>query len=373
MTTVAPTYAVIAGGGTAGHIVPGLAIGAELAARGRGTDAILFVGSERGVEREMVPEAGFEVILLPGRGLQRRLTLQNVSALFGILRAVVVAFSLLRRRRPAIVVAMGGYASVPCSVAAFLLRTPIVVAEQNAVPGLANRITSRFARACAVSFPNTGLPGEVVTGNPVRPLMLTVDREAGRASALRRLGVDADRRLLVVYGGSLGALKLNEAVLDALPALVGRADIAVRHIVGARDHPSLQPRIPDLPPGGLQYQMVEFERDMPTVLCGADLVLSRAGATSVADFAVLGVPSVLVPLPGAPGDHQTANARVLADAGGAILVPDDEVTAERIVALATTVLLDRDRLADMGRAAATLGRRDAAGLVADLVEEHARG
>ena len=160
-------YAVVAGGGTAGHTVPGLAIGAELARRGR--SAVLFVGSERGVEREMVPDAGFEVVLLPGRGIQRRLTLENVRSLLGIARAVLTSFSLLRRTRPRIVVAMGGYASVPCSVAAFLLRIPIVVAEQKAVPGLANRIRDRFARASAVSFPDTGLPREVVTGNPVRP------------------------------------------------------------------------------------------------------------------------------------------------------------------------------------------------------------
>jgi undecaprenyldiphospho-muramoylpentapeptide beta-N-acetylglucosaminyltransferase len=353
--------------------VPGLAIGAELAGRGRGNDALLFVGSERGVEREMVPDAGFEVVLLPGRGIQRRLTVENVRSLTGIARAVVTAFSLLRRRRPRVVVAMGGYASVPCAVAAFLLRIPIVVAEQNAVPGLANRITARFARASAVSFADTGLPREVVTGNPVRPTMLDVDRRAGREAAHRQLGIDPDRQLLVVYGGSLGALKLNEAVLDALHSLSGRDDLAIRHIVGSRDHPTLRERIPDLASGGIQYQMVEFERDMPTVLCGADLVISRAGATSVADFAALGVPSVLVPLPGAPGDHQTANARVVADAGAAILVPNDEVSGDRIATLATTVLLDREGLSSMADAAAGLGRRDAAVLVADVVEEHARG
>ena len=372
MNATTGTYAVVAGGGTAGHTVPGLAIGAELAQRDRGNDAILFVGSERGVEREMVPEAGFEVVLLPGRGIQRRLTVENIGSLLGIGRAIVTAFTLLRRRHPRVVVAMGGYASVPCAIAAFLLRIPIVVAEQNAVPGLANRITARFARASAVSFPATGLPREVVTGNPVRPTMLGVDRSTGRDSAHRDLGIDPDRQLLVVYGGSLGALKLNEAVLDAVATLADRGDLAIRHIVGSRDHPTLSQRIPDLAPEGLQYQMVEFERDMPTVLCGADLVISRAGATSVADFAALGVPSVLVPLPGAPGDHQTANARVMADVGAAVLVPNDEVSGDRIATLAQTVLFDRPRLDAMADAASGLGRRDAAALVADLVEGHAR-
>ena len=363
-------YAVVAGGGTAGHTVPGLAIGAELARRGR--SAVLFVGSERGVEREMVPDAGFEVVLLPGRGIQRRLTLENVRSLLGIARAVLTSFSLLRRTRPRIVVAMGGYASVPCSVAAFLLRIPIVVAEQNAVPGLANRITARFARASAVSFPDTGLPREVVTGNPVRPEMLDVDRVDGRDRAQQRLGIEPGRQLLVVYGGSLGALRINEAVLAAVDLLASRGDLAIRHVVGSRDHPTLSQRVPEPEPDGLQYQMVEFERDMPTVLEGADLVLSRAGATSVADFAALGVPSVLVPLPGAPGDHQTANARVMADAGAAVLLPNDQVSGTRIAELATTLLHDRGRLSAMSRAAADIGRRDAAALVADLVEANAR-
>jgi UDP-N-acetylglucosamine--N-acetylmuramyl-(pentapeptide) pyrophosphoryl-undecaprenol N-acetylglucosamine transferase len=321
----------------------------------------------------MVPEEGFEVVLLPGRGIQRRVTLENIGALVGIARAVLTSFTLLRRTRPRVVVAMGGYASVPCSVAAFLLRIPIVVAEQNAVPGLANRITARFARSSAVSFPDTGLPREVVTGNPVRPGMLEVDRAAGRDAAHARLGIEPDRQLLVVYGGSLGALKLNEAVLASVETLADRGDLAIRHVVGSRDHPTLSERIPDLAPRGLQYQMVEFERDMPTVLEGADLVLSRAGATSVADFAALGVPSVLVPLPGAPGDHQTANARVMADADAAVLLPNEQVSGDRITELATTLLFDRRRLSSMSEAAAGLGRRDAAALVADLVEANARG
>ena len=175
-----------------------------------------------------------------------------------------------------------------------------------------------------------------------------------------------------MYGGSLGALRINEAVLAAVDLLASRGDLAIRHVVGSRDHPTLSPRVPEPEPDGLQYQMVEFERDMPTVLEGADLVLSRAGATSVADFAALGVPSVLVPLPGAPGDHQTANARVMADAGAAVLLPNDQVSGTRIAELATTLLHDRGRLSAMSRAAADLGRRDAAALVADLVEANAR-
>ena len=167
----APTtaWAVIAGGGTAGHTLPGIAIARALVALGHDPATIHFVGSERGSEARLVPAAGFAVTLLPGRGIQRRLTLANVGAVWGLLRALVRAFVLLARHRPKVVVAMGGYASVPCALSAVVLRIPIVVAEQNAVPGLANRLTARFAKAAAVSFPGTALPRAVLTGNPVRP------------------------------------------------------------------------------------------------------------------------------------------------------------------------------------------------------------
>ncbi len=176
-----PTWALIAGGGTAGHTLPGIAIGRALVARGHPVAAIRFVGSERGSEVRLVPEAGFSLTALPGRGIQRKLTFANVGAVLGLIRAFGRALGLVHRLRPSVVVALGGYASVACALAAILYRVPIVVAEQNAVPGAANRIVARFARAAAVSFPGTDLPRSVVTGNPVRPAILAVDRTRDRA------------------------------------------------------------------------------------------------------------------------------------------------------------------------------------------------
>ena len=210
-----PVWAVIAGGGTAGHVHPGLAVARALVRRGFEPHTIHFVGSARGVERDLVPAAGFDLTLLPGRGIQRRLTRQNLSSAWGLAQAVVQAWSLLRRLRPSVVLGLGGYASVPCALAARLLRIPIVVAEQNAVPGLANRVTSRWARASAVSFAGTPLRRGVLTGNPVRSEIQRVNRETGRSAARAALGVEQGRRLVAVVSGSLGAARINRAAFEA--------------------------------------------------------------------------------------------------------------------------------------------------------------
>ncbi|MDQ4097101.1 MAG: undecaprenyldiphospho-muramoylpentapeptide beta-N-acetylglucosaminyltransferase [Actinomycetota bacterium] len=372
MSPAGPTFAVIAGGGTAGHVLPGLAIGRALVARGHPPASLHFVGSERGIDGRLVPEAGFPLTVLPGRGIQRRLTTANVGAVWGLTQAMGRAFRLLRRLRPRVVVALGGYASVPCALAAAGLRVPIVVQEQNAVPGAANRIVARFARASAVSFPGTPLPRARLTGNPVREEVRAVDRSpVARKEAREELGLPLDRILVGVFGGSLGALRLNRAVLEALPGWSGRTDLAVYHVVGERDWQlvtSSQPAVSQL-----DYRPVRYEQRMPLLLAAADLLVCRAGATTVAELTTAGVPSVLVPLPGAPGDHQTANARVLAKAGAAVLVPDGALDGARLAAEVDTLVGAPERLEEMSKAASLLARPDAADRVAALVEAHARG
>ena len=367
-------WALIAGGGTAGHVLPGLALARALVERGREPAAIRFVGTSHGLEARLVPEAGFEVTLLSGRGFERRLTAANLSSAWGLLRAVVRALVLLARQRPAVVVSLGGYASVPCGLAAAVLRVPLVVVEQNAVPGAANRLLARFARASAVSFPGTPLPRAQVTGNPVRPEILAVDRAGGRLPARAALGLPPDRRVLAVFGGSLGARRINLAVVDAAQEWEERADLAVHHVVGERDWDLVGARARPPASNGLVYQRVRYEQRMDLVMAAADLALCRAGATSVAELLAVGLPAVLVPLPGAPGDHQTANARVLEGAGAAICVPDAELDGARVVKEVDALLASPDRLADMSRAATGYARRDAARQVAALVErEAARG
>ncbi|HWW55182.1 MAG TPA: UDP-N-acetylglucosamine--N-acetylmuramyl-(pentapeptide) pyrophosphoryl-undecaprenol N-acetylglucosamine transferase, partial [Acidimicrobiales bacterium] len=324
---------VIAGGGTAGHALPAVAVGRALVARGHLPEDVLFVGSRRGLEARLVPQAGFPIVLLPGRGIVRRLTpgamAQNVVSLAGLMVAAARAAWLIVRRRPSVVLSVGGYAGVPCAVAAVLLRAPLVLAESNGVAGAANRLVGRWARAAAVAFPGTGLPREVVTGNPVRPEILQADASpAGRTAARQALGLPPDRLVLAVTGGSLGARRINEAILALVERWADRDDLAIHHVVGARDWLDVSSRRPSLPPGGLHYQAVEYEDRMPDVLVAADVVLCRAGGTTLAELTDLGVPAILVPLPNAPDDHQTVGARQLADAGGAVLIPDGELTAE---------------------------------------------
>jgi UDP-N-acetylglucosamine--N-acetylmuramyl-(pentapeptide) pyrophosphoryl-undecaprenol N-acetylglucosamine transferase len=178
--------------------------------------------------------------------------------------------------------------------------------------------------------------------------------------------------VVAVVGGSLGALRLNRAVLDALPAWAGRADLCVYHVVGERDWELVTAAVRDVPPPeGLDYRPVRYEDRMPLLLAAADVFVCRAGATTVSELTAVGVPAVLVPLPTAPGDHQTANARVLADGGAAVLVPDGDLDGPRLVAEVDSLLVEPERLAAMGKAAAALGQRDAADRVAALVEEHA--
>ncbi len=368
------TWAVIAGGGTGGHVVPAIAIGRALVARGHSGASIVFVGSKRGMEGRLVPAAGFEVVLLPGRGIARRLTPANIGAIVGLVAAVFKAVVMMARLRPSVVISVGGYASVAGAVAAIVWRIPLVIAEQNAYPGSANRLLARFAVASAVSFPGTPLPRAVVTGNPVRAEILAVDRSPqGQATARAELGLPPDGLVVAIAGGSLGARRINEAVLGLVSSWSDRSGLALRHVIGDRDFESIVARAPTLPAGGLLYQPVRFEDRMDLLLGAADVTVQRSGASTVSELAVVGLPSILVPLPGAPGDHQTANAKRFAEAGAASVIPDEELDEARLGRELDGLLGDERTRRAMGEAARRLARPDAAARVASLAEDHARG
>ncbi len=352
--------------------MPAIAIGRALVARGHTPESIHFVGSRRGIDSKLVPAAGFAVTLLPGRGLARKLTLDNLQSLFGFAAGLILAVVLLARLRPAVVVSMGGYASAPCAFAAALFRVPLVLSEQNAVPTATHRLVGRFAAASAVPYEGTPLPRPVVTGNPVRPEILAVDASpAGRMAARRDLGLPEDAVVIAAVGGSLGARTINAAILD----LVGRwhgAPLAIRHAVGERDWAWATSATPQPAAGIVAYQPVPYEDRMAELLAACDLVVSRSGG-SVAELAVVGRASILVPLPIAPYDHQAHNARQLVEAGAAIMLRDHECTGERLEKELRTLLADGPaRLVAMGEAARSLGRPDAADAVAAVVEVHAR-
>jgi UDP-N-acetylglucosamine--N-acetylmuramyl-(pentapeptide) pyrophosphoryl-undecaprenol N-acetylglucosamine transferase len=367
------TWAIIAGGGTGGHVMPALAIARALVAGGRDAGSIHFVGARRGIEGQVVPEAGFGITLLPGRGIARRLTLANVGAAAGIVAAVVRAFGVVARRKPAVVVSVGGFASVPCALAAGVLRVPLVLIGLDAVPGAALRLVARFAAASAVAFEGTPLPNATVTGSPIRPEILAVDRTGdGQATARARLGLPGGRTTIGVMTGSLGARRVNDAVVGLAQQWQDRDDVAIRHVTGRRDFDSIVTASKDLD-GALVYQPVEFEEHMDLLYAAADVMICRGGASTAAELTAVGVPSVIVPLPGSPGDHQTANARALERAGAAVMVPDAEVTGDRLRDELGALIAAPGRLAAMADAASGLGRRDASTRIAAIVEAHARG
>jgi undecaprenyldiphospho-muramoylpentapeptide beta-N-acetylglucosaminyltransferase len=373
---------VIAGGGTGGHVVPSLQVARALVARGHAPQTIELYGSRRGQEATLWPTLEFPFTLLPGRGIRRSLSPSalwaNAGAVLGLVWATLHALTSFVRRRPRVVVVVGGYAGFPAGLAAVVVRSPLVLVNTDAVPGAVNALLGRFAAANAVAFPGTDLPRARVTGTPVRPEFRVLDRSVeGQRRAKEMLGLPPDRRTVAAFGGSLGARRINSAIADLAARWSDRSDLSIFHVAGRRDFARFAP--PQIDGGdahgtdaGLHYQVVPFEERMPEVFGAADLCVCRAGAMTVAEILVAGVPAILVPLPGAPRDHQTRNADALVAARAAIIIPDAECTAERLEAEVGALLGDPDRLADMGAAARALGHPDAAAQVAELVDAHAR-
>lgn len=349
---------LIAGGGTGGHLFPGIAVADELVRR-FGTE-VRFVGSTHGIERTAVPRAGYEVELLPMRGLRREGAAGLLRAAWRIPASVLAALRLVGAFRPQLVVGVGGYASFPAVLAAFLRRVPVVLLEQNASPGAATRALAPLARRVCVSFPQTReAVGEraVVTGNPVRG-------GAARGAPVRQDDVvqeAADRPArILVFGGSAGAHRLNEVVPAALAA-VGRL-LEIVHQTGATDRDAVEAAYRDR---GLTAGVHAFIDDMVAQYRRADLVICRAGATTIAELTALGVAAILVPFPFAAGDHQRLNGQALVDAGAAWMILDRELTADRLADTVRRVLADRAALDETRRRALALGHPDATARVVD--------
>ncbi len=376
---------VIAGGGTGGHIVPSLLIARALVERGHAADTIELYGSRRGQEATMWPKLEFPYTLLPGRGVRRSLRPDalwaNVGAVVGLAWACLRALGSFVARRPRVVVIVGGYASWPAGLAAVLTRVPLVAVNTDAVPGAVNGLLGRFAAANAVAFEGTDLPRAHVTGTPVRSELASLDRTpAGRAHGRAALGLPPDRQTVAAVGGSLGALRINRAVADLATAWSGCDGRAVYHVTGRRDYeafaadhgaPSGDVRVAAAS-GGLSYMVVPFEERMPDLYAAADVCVTRAGAMTVAELLVAGVPAILVPLPGAPRDHQTRNAEALVGIGAAVHVPDAECDGKRLAEELDALLSDPGRLRAMSDAARLHAHPDAAARVAELVDAHAR-
>lgn len=358
---------VVGTGGTAGHILPALAVAERL--RDRLGAEVVFMGRDGGQEATLVPAAGFQLETVKAIPFSRRFSLAMLRAPLAALRAAGQSRPVVRSAD--VVLGMGGYVSVPVSLAARRERVPLVLHEQNALPGLANRLGARWAATVALSFPETAdrFPRRtrtVVTGNPVRASVVRVPegRDALADAARTELGLEADRRTVVVFGGSQGALRLNRAAVELGALLSGREDLQLLLLTGPRDHDEVVRRLPR--PRQLVVRTVPFLERMELAYAVADLVVSRAGATTIAELAVCGLPAVLVPYPYATGRHQEANARALERAGGATVILDDAATGESLAGEIVSILGDAGRLLSMVRSARRFGRPQAADAVADV-------
>ncbi len=355
----APRRVLLAGGGTAGHTSPLLATADALRRRHPDLE-VTALGTARGLETRVVPEAGYPLELIPPVPLPRRPGAELLRTPGRLLGAVRAALEVVDRIQPDVVVGFGGYVSVPAYLAARRRGLPLVVHEGNALPGIANRLGARLTTHVATSFPGTDLPHASYVGLPVRRMISTLDRPALRSEACAFFGLDPDRPVLLVTGGSQGARRLNQSVAAAAPAFAA-AGVQVLHILGPTGEAD-----PDVTPGGPAYVTVPFVSRMDLAYAAATAVLCRAGSNTVTEVSGVGLPAVYVPLPHGNGE-QALNARPVVDAGGGLLVSDAALTPEWVRATLPALLTDPDRLAAMSAAASDVIPLDADDRLADMI------
>jgi UDP-N-acetylglucosamine--N-acetylmuramyl-(pentapeptide) pyrophosphoryl-undecaprenol N-acetylglucosamine transferase len=347
---------VIAAGGTAGHVVPALAVADALRERGANVE---FIGGER-AEAELVPAAGYPIHRLRVSGIDRQRPAQAARALLLAARATGRARMLLRRIGADVVLGGGGYVAGPVGLAARTLRLPLALTEADSHLGITNRLLAPLAKRVFLAFPLPDRTGSkyLVTGRPVPSGTEGGDRDAARV----RLGVTPDAVCVLVFGGSLGARRLNDASLDAFGSA---APGAVVHAAGRRDYEELRRRLDELGSPG-HYRLFPYIEPFADALAAADLAVARAGG-SVFELAAAGLPSILVPYPHATADHQTANARFMEKPGAAVVIPDAELDGPRLAREVGALLGSPQRMAAMAKAARAVARPDAAERIADAL------
>ncbi len=358
---------VLAGGGTAGHTSPLIAT-AERLREARPGVRLTCVGTPKGLESRVIPAAGLELRMIPPVPLPRRATPELLRVPGRLASAVKQAIAILDDVAADAVVGFGGYVSLPVYLAALARRVPVVLHEQNAVPGLANKVAARFAKVVAVSFPNTPLPHARHVGLPVRAAISDLDAAAARPAARAALGFDSGLPLLLVSGGSQGAVAINNATVAARDEILA-AGVDILHVLGPKnltdDH-----HVVEHPATGARYVPVGYVDNMEQAYAAADLMVGRSGAGTVVETATVGLPVVFVPLPHGNGE-QARNADFLIEAGAGVLVPNAELDGDRLVSEALPLLTDPERLAALRGRLTGLVPRDAAADLARIVLDEA--
>ena len=367
----------LAGGGTAGHILPGLAVASELLARGSAPTDMLFLISKRKEDADLLAETGFAAADVRGKGIPRSFSPKALASTLSILAGVLDAWRLLGRHKTEVVFLQGGFVSASCAIAARLRRLPCVVFEANSQAGMASRLSARWASTCATAFANTNLPKAIHTGTPLRREIAALANSTRRATRSQPPGESATDAAanprgtqpfhqVLVLGGSLGSGRINKVVREAAENLLASGKVKLRHVVGTRAWQ--QEDWSSLSVSSAEYEVLAYETDMASALAAADLVVSRAGGGALAELTAAARPSILIPFEASAESHQLSNAKRMAEAGAAVLLPESELSAESLTKAIETLLSQPSQLSAMARSAASLARPDAAARVADLLE-----
>ncbi len=340
---------LITAGGTGGHVYPGLAVARALQEQ---NIPVIWMGTEKGLEARVIPEAGIEMVYLSVSGLRGKGALKLIVAPFQLTKALFQSFNIMRKVKPSAVLGMGGFVAGPGGLVASLMGKPVVIHEQNAIPGLTNKLLSKVSKKVLEGFPGTfsGMKKAVGIGNPVREDIASLDHPT------KRLGDRWGHVHVLVFGGSLGAQALNEVVPMALGELALDKRPVVRHQAGKNKDTATTKVYEQM---GVEAEITPFIEDMAAAYKWADLVICRSGALTVAELAAAGLASIMVPYPHAVDDHQTANAKYLSDAGAAILMAQDDMTKESLSGVLNELCGDRDKLIEMSIKARDLAKPEA--------------
>ena len=351
---------IVSGGGTGGHIYPAVTIANQI--KEKQPDAeIIFVGTREGLECEIVPRYGYPIEFIEVAGFQRKLSLDTIKSAFKLLAGLIDALKLIRKIKPDLVVGTGGYVCGPILFLAALQGIPTCIQEQNAMPGVTNKILAHFVKKVFLGYQEAGKyfggnSEKIFTGNPIRKEIL----EVSRATAIEKFKLDPAKKTILVSGGSRGARSINDAMALVETSLAGRSDVQVIHITGETGYEKFIGQVEKKVLMSDNIKVFRYMHDMPMALAAADLAIFRSGAIGLAELMARGIPSILVPYPYATANHQEHNARAVEGAGGAVVILDKELTGEILLKQIESLLADESKLQKMKDAAKALGRPEAA-------------
>lgn len=361
----------VAAGGTAGHLLPAIGVAEALTRAGVPKESIGFIGSTRPLEAQLVTPYGFELLQLQVSGLVRGMSSKNVVGLWKMAKSTYGLLRLAGRMRPRVVVGFGGYFSLPPILAAKLCGVPTVVVETNAVAGLANRVAAKVATRILASSESSGIKNAQLIGVPLRPEITGLNEDLEASSFRSAHGIGDHEFLICAFGGSLGSHNINSAVIALSETWQSekKRPAVIYHVIGSRDFPEFRERVAELTRSSspVRYMCAEFDPEIYRAIAASDLVISRAGSSTVAELGYFRKPSILVPLPNAPGDHQARNARMLEDLGAAMVIVDKALTKERLAGDIERLIDDRTLREQMSECSALAFKGDGSTEVAEVV------